>query len=65
MPQYELIRKLNIQTSQINNLEKNNKWNLTKERIENFYDVIIDINSILNLKEGWKVEMTEKGAKKI
>ncbi len=64
LPKYELIRKLNIQTSQINNLEKTNEWNLSKEKIENFYDVIIDINSILNLKEGWKVEMTERGAKK-
>jgi len=60
----ELIEQLNCKTSKINNLEKTNEWNLTKETIEKFYDVIIDINSILKLKEGWEVEMTEEGEKK-
>ena len=64
LPKYELIKKLNFQTSQINNLEKTNEWELVKEKIEKFYDVIIDINSILNLKEGWEVEMTKEGENK-
>lgn len=64
LPKYELIKKLNFQTSQINNLEKTNEWELVKEKIEKFYDVIIDINSILNLKEGWEVEMTKEGESK-
>ena len=46
----------------INELEK--KSELKKVKEEEFYDIIIDINSILALREGWKIEFTEKGKEK-
>ena len=46
----------------INNLEK--KEELKKFKAENFYDIIIDINSILAINDGWKIEFTEEGKKK-
>ena len=39
--------------------------NLMKQKLEDFYDIIIDINSIKNInKEGWKVEFNKKGEEK-
>ena len=47
----------------INELEKKNELEEFKE--EEFYDIIIDINSILSLNNnGWNIEFTEKGRKK-
>ena len=39
--------------------------NFNNSKIEDFYDIVIDINSIKNVnKEGWKVKFNEKGLKK-
>ena len=54
----ELIEK-------INKLEKKSELEDYKQNPqEDFYDIIIDVNSILNLKKGWKIYMTESGLKK-
>ena len=49
--------------------EKNNlitkKDEINKKRIfEEFYDVIIDIKSIKNIKKGWNIKMNDKGKEK-
>jgi len=46
----------------INELEK--KSEINEFKAENFYDIIIDINSIININKGWNIEMTEEGLKK-
>ena len=46
----------------INELEK--KSEINEFKAENFYDIIIDINSILNINKGWNIEMTKEGFKK-
>jgi len=39
--------------------------NFNNSKIEDFYDIVIDINSIKNVnKEGWKVKFNEKGLEK-
>ncbi len=38
--------------------------NLGNNKFEDFYDVIIDIKSIKDINEGWKIKMNEKGEKK-
>ena len=57
----------------INELKEENKKlkkteelkNLKEPKFEDFYDIIIDINSIKNInKEGWKVEFNKKGEEK-
>jgi len=37
---------------------------LKKEEYKNFYDVVIDVSSVKNISQGWKIEMDEKGEKK-
>lgn len=46
----------------INELEKKNELEDTKQ--EDFYDIIIDINSIINVNKGWNILMKEEGQKK-
>ena len=46
----------------INALEKKHELENVKE--EDFYDIIIDINSILSINEGWNIKFTEKGKNK-
>ena len=46
----------------INNLEK--KKELEELQAQDFYDIIININSIKDINKGWKIEMTEKGEAK-
>jgi hypothetical protein len=60
----QLIEKLNNQSKKIDSLEKVDEWERTKENIENFYDIIVDIDSVLKIKKGWKIEMTPRGKKK-
>ena len=40
------------------------KWDNCNKTYENFYDIAIDINSILKLKKGWKIQFTEEGERK-
>lgn len=60
----ELIEKLKESMKEIEKLQKTDELKTTQTKIIDFYDVIIDINSILNLKEGWKIKMTPEGEKK-
>ena len=67
---YPLEELNNKYMKELEILRKENK-NLKKEHeldnfiAKNFYDVIIDIKSIESLnREGWAIEMTEKGEKK-
>jgi hypothetical protein len=60
----DLIKE-NIKNKQrIEKLQKMDEWDSSKQKIENFYDIIIDINSILKVKDGWKIEMSPEGEKK-
>ena len=43
---------------------ENNKKLQKKSQIKDFYDIIIDVNSLIGLNEGWKIEFTEDGLKK-
>ena len=40
------------------------KWDNCYKTYENFYVIEIDINSILKLKKGWKIQFTEEGERK-
>ena len=60
----DLIQKINSKTQHISKLEKNDEWRFIKEKVENFYDIIININSILKVKKGWEIEMTKEGENK-
>ena len=59
----ELIRenlKLNEEIKKL--INEDEFKNLMKQKLEDFYDIIIDINSIKNInKEGWKVKFNERG----
>lgn len=46
----------------LNELEKTKELKTFKE--EDFYDIIIDINSISAIKKGWNIEFTERGRQK-
>ena len=46
----------------INQLEKKSELREINEK--DFYDIIIDVNSIISLNNGWKIEFTENGLKK-
>ena len=61
----KLKEEINNLNSKINNLEKKEEWETSKKKnYDNFYDVIIDISSILKLKKGWPIEMSSEGEKK-
>ena len=47
------LENLNIRLSKLNEIDNLNP--------EDFYDVVIDINSIKDIKKGWKIKMSEKG----
>ena len=49
----EDLENLNIRLSKLNEIDNLNP--------EDFYDVVIDINSIKDIKKGWKIKMSEKG----
>ena len=46
----------------INDLEK--KKELKDIKVQDFYDVVIDINSIKGINKGWRIEMSKKGEEK-
>ena len=50
------LKKMNFKMNKFHELDYLNP--------EDFYDVIIDIKSIKNIKKGWKIKMNEKGRKK-
>ena len=60
----DLIQKINSKTQHISKLEKKDEWKFSKEKVEKFYDIIININSILKVKKGWEIEMTKEGENK-
>ena len=52
-------------TKKIDNLEKKEEWTFSERRdFANFYDIVIDIDSILKLKKGWNIEISEEGFRK-
>ena len=80
IPKFDLFTKLKIFESEMKRLEDSNK-KLTEENIklrkanelkyhinpkfEDFYDIVIDINSIKKVNtDGWKVKFTENGLNK-
>ena len=61
----QLQDELNRRQNHINDLEKKEEWEISdQKKFENFYDIIIDINSILKLKLGWPIEITPQGESK-
>ena len=62
MKKFEIIEKL-IQLEKQQGLKTEELQ--INPKFEDFYDIIIDINSIKNInKEGWKVEFNKKGEEK-
>ena len=60
---FDEIIKLKKEIDKLKKTEEIN--NHINPKFENFYDIIIDINSIKNVnKEGWKVKYNENGLKK-
>ena len=58
----ELEENIAKEGAKIDILEKKKEWEMSEnKKFENFYDIIIDINSILKLKIGWNIEMTDNG----
>ena len=58
----ELEKKNDELKKKNDELEKKNELDDTKQ--EDFYDIIIDINSIINVNKGWNVLMTKEGEEK-
>lgn len=56
--------KINELQKEINFLVKTDEWDNCNKTYENFYDIVIDINSILKLKKGWKILFTKEGERK-
>ena len=46
-----------------NQIIGNNTENIFKENFEDFYDVIIDIQSVKDINKGWEIKMNERGKK--
>ena len=69
----KLVKELEEFKNKYEKLEQENKIlqkseelnNFKSSKLENFYDIIIDINSIKSINnEGWKVKFNEKGLEK-
>ena len=67
----QLKKEINeLKEAKLNNNEnnsiilRNNILNQNESFID-FYDVIIDIKSIKDIKKGWEIKMNERGKKKI
>ena len=56
--QYEQVKK------ELDRIKKVDELLLENEKREEFYDVIINIQSIVGLKKGWEIKMNEDGIKK-
>ena len=61
--QISKLRKDNDDLKNSNNKKNNIPTPLKKiyKSFEDFYDVVIDIKSIKDIKEGWKIKMNERG----
>ena len=59
----KLIQEITQLKKEMEKLKKTDELNDFKnQKFEDFYDIVIDINSIKNVnKEGWKVKFNEKG----
>jgi len=59
----KLIQEITQLKKEMEKLKKTDELNNFKnQKFEDFYDIVIDINSIKNVnKEGWKVKFNEKG----
>ena len=51
---------INIHTKS-NQIIGNNTENIFKENFEDFYDIIIDIQSVKDINKGWEIKMNERG----
>ena len=61
----EKIKELEEMVKEYKKLQEENKFSNNNEKPEDFYDIIININSIRNVKnEGWDVKFIEKGKDK-
>ena len=62
----ELENNVNKLSKQIHSLEKVDELkDIKNKKFEDFYDIVIDINTIKNVnKEGWKVKCSKKGLEK-
>ena len=50
--------------SEIYIIQTQKECNCINAKQENFYDIIIDINSIININKGWNIFMTKEGEEK-
>ena len=64
----EILNEFEIEKAKIDtktNKIKGNKNEYIRENgeviFENFYDIVIDIKSVKDIREGWKIKMSEKG----
>ena len=65
MAELKQIKKKYVQVkTELNKFKKTEELNLQNKKREEFYDVIININSIVGLKKGWEIKMNEKGLEK-
>ena len=61
----EFKEKFERMENEIIKLRKEDELKFQNKPLEDFYDIIIDINSVRRVStEGWKVEFTEKGLEK-
>ena len=60
----ETIRKKDEELNKIKTFQDQSE-KYEKLKPEDFYDVIIKINSIRNLSEGWEISMNKKGEEKL
>ena len=61
----EKIRELEEMVKEYNKLQQENKFSTNNAKPEEFYDIVININSIRNVNnEGWDVKFIQKGKDK-
>ena len=61
----EFKEKFERMENEIIKLRKEDELKFQNKPLEDFYDIIIDINSVRRVStEGWKVEFTENGLEK-
>jgi hypothetical protein len=51
------------QNDKINSLVQGSLFHDVRHNLENFYDIIVDIDSLKNMTKGWHIKFTEQGRK--
>lgn len=61
----ELKNEIEDLKKKLSGLEKRNEleYNQKEKKAENYYDIIININSVKDIKSGWEIKWTDENSK--